>query len=226
MTCPRHDRAGFRLRRCGCASWSRSTTAPNPRRDTRRKRRKSSRANGRKDKPEQGKKTLTKWPREFPLELRTKTFALGVFGSWHEPSSPWRRSTRETGQTREHNRAIADGRRGARSKATGLAGRGKYAGQFGRRPSTRQLAAGGLSGGSSVPIICAALVRRSSFPPVRVDSCDSRLMLLLSAASAASGASRKGVGASDELCLHPRSSVVWFIGGQEASPQRTLRPQS
>ena len=76
MTCPRHAQPGFRLRRCGCASWSRSTTPPNPRRDTRRKRRKRSHANGRKDKPEQGKKSLTKWPREFPLELRTKTTSL------------------------------------------------------------------------------------------------------------------------------------------------------
>ena len=73
MTCPRHPSPGFRLRRCGCASWSRSTTPPNPRRDTRRKRRQSSHANGRKDKPQEHRKTLTKRVPEIPLELRAKT---------------------------------------------------------------------------------------------------------------------------------------------------------
>ena len=73
MTCACQPSPGFRLRRRGCASWSRSTTPPNPRGDTRRKRRESSHANGREDKPEEDKKALTKRLPEFPLELRAKT---------------------------------------------------------------------------------------------------------------------------------------------------------
>ena len=73
MTSQRHAKRGFRLRRCGCASWSRSTPPPNPRRAPRRKRRRSSHANRRKDRTEEDKKSLTKLAPEFPLDLRTKT---------------------------------------------------------------------------------------------------------------------------------------------------------
>ena len=83
MSCACQPSPRFRLGRCGCASWSRSTTPPNPRRDTRRKRRKSSRANGRKDKPQEGRKTLTKPVPEIPLELRAKTVKRGELQAVH-----------------------------------------------------------------------------------------------------------------------------------------------
>ena len=81
MTSQRHAKRGFRLRRCGCASWSRSTPPPNPRRAPRRKRRRSSHANRRKDRTEEDKKPLTKLAPEFPLDLRTKTNGSGGAGS-------------------------------------------------------------------------------------------------------------------------------------------------
>ena len=107
MTLQWHASDGLRLRRCGCASWSRSTPPPNPRRDTRRKRHRSSHANRRKDKPEEGCMSLTKWAPEFPLDLRAKTlkeaFNLTIEAtvehfltdaSWHYALNvpPWRRA--------------------------------------------------------------------------------------------------------------------------------------